>query len=189
MTDQAQIDECVTLLIQNFKALKDVFLLLAARSDTYPNICEQDMFAFCLEHKIISNCRYHPFTRVDFAKVYADTNIEWVDDEFDENPDDLLNRSEFLEILMRIAHAKYGTKRMVNPFDPTHEESEDGEHQFTVAEGLEKIIEAAIIPLSEKEDISGFREFRCHKDARVCQSIMNNHNHLRKLYGVSFSQL
>ena len=83
---------------------------------------------------------------------------------------------------MRIAHAKYGVKRVVDPFDPAHEESEDENHQLTVAEGLEKIIETAIIHLSEKEDISGFREFRCHRDAHVCQTIMNNHNHLRKLY-------
>lgn len=158
-------------------------MLLVARSDTYPNVCEQDMFAFCLEHKIISNCRYHPFTRADFTRIYETTNIEWVPDELNANPDDLLNRSEFLEILMRIAHAKYATKRVVNTFDPTHEETEDEEeHHLTVAEGLEKILERAIIPTSEKEDISGFREFRCHQDAYVCQTIMNNHNHLRKLY-------
>lgn len=112
------------------------------------------MMDFCNEYKIISRCRYHLFSQEDLSRIFKESNIEWVEDEDDANPDDMLNRSEFLEILMRIAVAKYGTKRGVNPFDPSHEESEgEGEHHISIAEGLNKMIEKAIITVYEKEDI------------------------------------
>jgi len=47
------------------------------------------------------------FNKQDLSQIFDDANVEYNDDEDDNNPDDLLNRKEFLEIMMRICLKKY----------------------------------------------------------------------------------
>ena len=83
------------------------------------------MTDFCKKNKIISNAKRHRFEQADLEKIFEETNVEWVEDEADANPDDLLNRSEFLEILMRIAHKKYGLEKLAELRKDGQEEMND----------------------------------------------------------------
>jgi hypothetical protein len=195
MTDQKEIDACVLLLVREYGAIKDVFLIAASESGFYPNISQDYMIDFCKKNKIMSNTKRHRFDQADLEKIFEETNMEWVEDEADANPDDLLNRSEFLEILMRIAHKKYGMERLAALGKDGREEmnddagnsalkrrSTDKSHYLTTSQGLARILNDVIIPISDRADIAGFRENRCHKDARVCSTIMKNYVNIQHLY-------
>ena len=86
-------------LLQNFKSLKDTFLLMSAQCGNYPNIDEDYFAKFCKKTKIIDQ----DFSLKDLQLVFVEVNEELELDVDDQNPDDLLNRKEFLEIFMRIA--------------------------------------------------------------------------------------
>lgn len=47
MAIQMEINACLAIFLQNFKSIKDTFLILAAKSGYYPNIDEKNMVAFC----------------------------------------------------------------------------------------------------------------------------------------------
>ena len=93
------IEECLKLIHDNFKIIKDAFIILSCENRCYPNIDENFFAQFCIENGIIDKL----FTAKDLSKIFVETNFEYVEDADDMNPDDLLNRSEFLEIFMRIA--------------------------------------------------------------------------------------
>jgi len=93
--------------------------------------------------------------------VFADANVEYVEDEDDNNPDDLLNRKEFLEIFTRIAQKKFGEQ---------------------VLEGLTDIVEEILLPIQNSYQINEFRQGYLKHDARLCSVIYKNQNNLRKLY-------
>jgi len=201
MTDQKEIDACVMLLVREYGAIKDVFLIAASESGFYPNISQDYMTDFCKKNKIMSNAKRHRFEQADLEKIFEETNMEWVEDEADANPDDLLNRSEFLEILMRIAHKKYGID-YIDYMEKQAELGKDGQegmndvvrnsalkqrstnnsHYLTTSQGLARILNDVIIPISDRADIAGFRENRCHNDARVCSTIMKNYVNIQQLY-------
>ena len=83
--------------------MKNAFIILSTEYGQYPNIDEDNFTEFCSQNNIFD----HLFTKKHMAEVFKETNIEYIEDEDDNNPDDLLNRSEFLEIWMRIAEKKY----------------------------------------------------------------------------------
>ena len=188
MTDQREIDKCVMLLVRDYGAIKDAFLIAASESGCYPNISKEYMLSFCKKHRIMSSSQRHRFEEADLEEIFEETNKEWVEDEDDANPDDLLNRSEFLEILMRIAQRKYSRKPEVGPGDGDQEEAKAKEvndarsRASAASDGLARILSEVIIPISDHADIAGFRENRCHDDARVCQTIMQNYVSIQQLY-------
>ena len=65
------------------------------------------MTNFCRENGILDE----NFTEEDLIKIFEQANIEYFEDEEDANPDDMLNRKEFLEMLIRISMLKYGTRK------------------------------------------------------------------------------
>ena len=75
---------------------------MSAKSGNYPNIDEEYFTKFCEETRIIDE----DFTHKDLQMVFKEVNVELEADLFDNNPDDLLNRKEFMEIFMRIAVQK-----------------------------------------------------------------------------------
>jgi len=195
MTDQKEIDACVMLLVREYGAIKDVFLIAASESGFYPNISQDYMIDFCKQNKIMSNAKRYRFEQADLEKIFEETNMEWVEDEADANPDDLLNRSEFLEILMRIAHKKYGLEKQAElgkdgqdgmndavGNSALKQRSTKNSHYLTTSQGLARILKDVIIPISDRADVAGFRENRCHKDALVCSTIMKNYVNIQQLY-------
>ena len=48
------------------------------------------------------------FTKQDILKIFQLSNIEYIEDKEDQNPDDELTRKEYFEAFIRIAQCKYG---------------------------------------------------------------------------------
>ena len=105
--DQRDIDGSLRAILQDYKGIKDAFIILAAQSGFYPNIDDVTMTNFCKKFGIIDE----NFTEEDLAHIFEQANIEYFEDEEDQNPDDQLNRKEFLELLVRIAMLKYGSRK------------------------------------------------------------------------------
>mmetsp|Transcript_33982 Transcript_33982/g.33126 ORF Transcript_33982/g.33126 Transcript_33982/m.33126 type:complete len:307 (+) Transcript_33982:58-978(+) len=97
---------------KHFKKLKDIFLTLACRS-IYPCISWIDFTNYCEICKI-------PDKSVVLAtidRLFIATNVEL--EAMDDNPDKALCRYEYLEILVRIANAKFRETGVVG----THSEA------------------------------------------------------------------
>lgn len=97
--DHREVNSCMVELFQQYVVIKDAFTIIAAEGGDYPNISEDTFKRFCSEHGIVDRL----LSEEDLNAIFFETNVEYVEDVEDNNPDDLLNRSEFLEILMRIA--------------------------------------------------------------------------------------
>jgi hypothetical protein len=203
MTDFTQVEGCLTTIKKNFDVFKTCFVILAAESGQYPNIDEKHLTKFCARHLIIDDL----CTLDDIKQIFIDTNFEYIDDTEDQNPDDLLNRSEFFEIWMRIAHCKYKTVmgKNVDKRDALEKELQDGELTLGPKE-LERIqqeireldlkklqikqphewlnqyVDNIMIPMYLEEDIAGFRQTNISNDINVLRVLMKNFMGLQKLY-------
>jgi hypothetical protein len=100
--------------------------------------------------------------------MFVDCNIEYAEDEEDNNPDDLLNRKEFLELFMRIALAK-------SRFNKT--ESAKG-----IPDGLSYLVENVLLPVSDQYSIRDFRLKYCHGERDLCGVLLKNSMGLKRLY-------
>ena len=139
MSSQFLINACLAIFLQNFKGLKDTYLILAAKSGCYPNIDEAHIMKFCRDTGVLDAA----LTEQDLSVIFHAANVEYEEDEEDENPDSLLNRKEFLELFLRIAVAKYTVQKS------------DGIE--SASEGLLKLVETVLLPVSDKYHVREFR--------------------------------
>lgn len=195
MRSTMEIERCIVEIHKNYQVIKNAFLILAVESHRcYPNIDEGSFRELCHDRGVID----HLFTEQDLTAVFAETNFEYVEDVDDNNPDDLLNRSEFLEIFMRIAVYKNGAtvrqnaqdhldieRALETTSDPAKQEqllNRKAREVLAPAEWLRYFIEHILAPLNAREDIAGFRQNSVHNDSRVCNVLMKNYTSLTKMF-------
>ena len=88
------------VLTEEFVKIRTMFLRIAAISN-YPTITWNDFTEYCRGNKVVDkNCK---LSDVDRMFIATNTNIDKIED----NPAKELCRYEFIEILLRIAIAKY----------------------------------------------------------------------------------
>eukprot|EP00347_Sterkiella_histriomuscorum_P012154 403369687 len=94
------INSCIHFLKEHYFTIKKLFTYYAA-SSSYPTISMIDFSTLCNQMQILDKA----ITLSTLDRLFIATNVELV--EMDENPDKELCRFEMLEILVRIAGAKY----------------------------------------------------------------------------------
>ena len=99
------------LVRKNYAKLKDIFIALAVESQ-FPNISLLDYGNFVEKFKILEGTKLKTDS---IDRIFIATNYEVVD--MEENPDRSLNRFEFIEILIRLAGAKYRDSGKINTFN------------------------------------------------------------------------
>lgn len=135
--DPVEIKACWTTVQQNFVKLKDIFTSLIARSN-FPNISINDFEIFS------GTCQFFDknVSLSTIGRLFISSNYEVVAN--DENPDRLLCRYEFFELLLRIANAKYRETGLVSTFN----------------EAFKKLLNENVFPNFE---VSPWQEFRDHE--------------------------
>ena len=130
-----QVNQCIHYLNENFSDLKKLFTYYAALS-SFPTISMMDFSNMCIAMNIMDkNINVSTLDRLFIA-----TNVELVD--MRENPDKELCRFEILEIMVRIAGAKY----------------KDPGQTKTYCEGLKILIDNHILPFCDNIDWQNFRD-------------------------------
>lgn len=134
--------------------------------------------------------------------VFVEVNEELAEDAADANPDDLLNRREFLEIFMRIAVKKQQNmlERLKDELiteqikDDSPEKQEEYRELLTqtikvdkdavpsIAEYLKHFIDDCVLPVGDALNLRNFRLSKVHQDLQVCNVLLKNQNNLKRLY-------
>ena len=100
--DEEEYERIVSLVHKHFARLKVIYTNLISQSvDAYPNIGWLQFTNFCKAIDIPSE----KCTLSDIERCFIAANYE--EEDVPENPNRLLNRYEFLEILVRVADVRY----------------------------------------------------------------------------------
>jgi len=102
--DPEDVAGCERVLRENFARLKKIFLCEAADSG-FPCIQWNAFTSFCNQCDVVDGVAVNMAT-VD--RAFIATNVEAT--KLEENPPQALQRFEFLEVMARLAQAKYVTK-------------------------------------------------------------------------------
>ena len=112
--DESDLKLCEEYVIKYYSPLKEIYITLIS-DDEYPNIGWMPFVNFCKTCQIVDKvCNMSVVDRAFIA-----TNVELED--MDENPDRALQRFEFIEILFRLAAAKYKDTKKVSTFHEAFE--------------------------------------------------------------------
>jgi len=134
--------------------------------------------------------------------VFVEVNEELAEDAADANPDDLLNRREFLEIFIRIAVKKQQNmlERLKDELiteqikDDSPEKQKEYRELLTqtikvdkdavpsIAEYLKHFIDDCVLPVGDALNLRNFRLSKVHQDLQVCNVLLKNQNNLKRLY-------
>ena len=123
-------------------------------------------------------------TRIEeIEKIYEQSNIEYEND--DENPDELLNRIEFMEFLMRLAkqmgenNKKWNEKLEISDGGPV-----------IVSDALELLIDSKLKPFIKKhlKDIVDFRYIELPMTENISVLLEYNYSGISKLYNMYLSK-
>lgn len=96
--DQVDQERCIAIISDNFAPLKEMYVDLISCSD-YPHVGPVDFGVFCTEVGILDDTI--PTSAVDTMFIATKFGAP------EEGPGNALFRHEFLEIMLRIAYAKY----------------------------------------------------------------------------------
>ncbi len=102
------------------------------------------------------------FTNADITLVFVKTNIE-IDEEtgerieIDHNPDNSLTTTEFVEILIRIAHGLYKNRPLQSHEMNTTSTSSSPTNVRTVTQCMATLMEENILPYAKRSDAEEFR--------------------------------
>jgi hypothetical protein len=92
------------MIRSNIKKLNEIFISLISATQSYPFLSWLDYSSWIKQINIIDEEKLPMAT---FDRIFIATNIE--EEDLQDNPDRALCRYEYLEILVRMAIAKYGT--------------------------------------------------------------------------------
>lgn len=95
-----QVARCWAIIQRNFAKLKDLFIALASRSN-FPSIGIINFCSWCDKCDVMDKS----ITIATIDRLFIASNYEV--EKNDDNPDKELCRFEFMEILLRIANAKF----------------------------------------------------------------------------------
>ena len=124
MKDPADLEELCVVVRKYAEPLKNIFIQIASRSN-FPQITSLDFRAFCQRASIIDDYKGATISAIDTCFIGANNNSFKVESMSKE----LLMRYKFLEIITRIAKAKFVETALLG----------------TVDEALEKLIKDVIL--------------------------------------------
>jgi len=101
--DPDELTRVKKIIKENFKEIKEIYHYLISKS-SYPAIGWQDFTNWCFQIKVVPDDKV-PLATIDRAFVAANVELEKIPGNV--NPDNALNRYEFVEIIVRLAKAKY----------------------------------------------------------------------------------
>jgi hypothetical protein len=98
-----EVENILKTIIKNLPLINNVFISLISIASSYPFITWLDYAQWIKKIGIVDEINLPMAT---FDRMFIACNIE--EEDLEDNPDRALCRYEFLEILVRMAHAKYG---------------------------------------------------------------------------------
>ena len=152
------------MLWNNFPKIKNVFLTCLVHSE-YPIVSWNDFTVFCNKCKITDNKSCNLAT---IDRIYIATNVNQNAGAGGNSQGDKdLVRYEFLEIIVRLANAKY----------------KDSGVTFSTTEAVRKLLEDNIFPNMEESNAQDFRDNQLYTD-EVNELLARNELGLKKLFGL-----
>ena len=157
----AEYEAVKGVLFDHFVRIKNIFLWESGHS-TYPTIQSLPFLSFAQNCKITDNNN----KRVDISAIdiiFVGTCV--ANHSFKNNAERDLNRYEFLEIIVRLANAKYKESGVVR----------------TTCEAIEKLLNDNIYPNTKEMDGELFRKYYCY-NVKVNEILKKNEVQLKKVY-------
>ena len=97
-SDREALAACIE---KHYLRLKNIFLFYVAKSESYPTIGMKDFTSFCYRSKILDR----NLNLATMDRLFITTNVS--NNPFKNSSERLLHRYEFLEMICRLAQAKY----------------------------------------------------------------------------------
>ena len=98
---EAEKEGLLKVLEKHYFKLKNIFLFYITKSQSYPTMDVNDLERFCYTSKIFDR----NLNKSSLDRLLIATNVS--NNPYKNSADRVLQRYEFLEILVRIAQAKY----------------------------------------------------------------------------------
>lgn len=162
---------CIAILAQHYSALKNIYAFYTANSQSFPLMGQNDVTGFVYRCKVFD--RSFNLALLDRCLIATNTLCK---SGIDKDPNErTLHRYEFIDMLIRLAYAKYRESKIC----------------LNLHESIEKLITDNILPYHQNHTLDGnkFRqEFLYGKElSKIHEILKKNEVVIKKLYAANLA--